>query len=896
MMLFTVCCLFLFLPATIPLHAQSWSFIDDDEASFTVGGLRYAPDEEGTVAECRGFAEGHQASTVNIPATVTHGGHSYSVVSIGEHAFDGTAVSSVTLSEGLRVLRMSAFLSCPLTTVTVPASVTLIEGGAFLTNTMTEARLLSTDLELGELVFGGGMQRLYLSATTPPELYGYLAVNPNNYQFPLIRVYVPKGSLNAYLAHEWWAQHAIIDGDEEQTFTVATTAPGMLRQAIASQGVPLKGVNHLVVSGPLNGDDIFMIRDSLTNLFTLDMSQAVIRKLPKEAFSGCRFSSIQLPGTLLDMSGSAFIGCPNLEELVIPEGVLCVDNLVSNCNNLRSLDLPSTLVSAQRFLSVYNLADDGSTYSCTVTCRAFFPPKTGTYAVFSYGQTDIKVRVPAMSQQAYASAAGWKSLAQEPSALTPASITVVGSQELSTDGLSAAFTPDLSLAQYGSYGSYSASNAFGLLTVKGSKPLNVGTFTAYTDMASDRSYDGRYGGELIAEAPMTAKSVRLDFDLDENWWYFISFPFDVKVSSIKTDADIQHWVIRSYSGQNRAAMRGAQWMDVPYNGTLEAHRGYIWQVSTGNYDGSREDLRISVEATPSTMGNLFAQEDVSIALADYASTYEHNAGWNLIGNPYPCYYRIGALKQKVPITVKTTGYGYEQYRTYSPQDDANRELHPYEAFFVQKPADVSALVFGKEGRVAFAGSHARATAPTGGDNRRLINLVLTAHEMTDHTRIVLNAAAKTGYERACDAAKFFGSEQVPQLYSFIGSEPCALNERPEADGTVRLGVRTDAPVLCTIAMETTSSLGEGQTGALLEDRMTGTLTDLTAAAYTFQSTPGRDDSRFVLHVGAAAITGVNDVAVPQQPAHRPAVNLQGQPIGGSYKGIVIENGKLTIKH
>ena len=68
---------------------------------------------------------------------------------------------------------------------------------------------------------------------------------------------------------------------------------------------------------------------------------------------------------------------------------------------------------------------------------------------------------------------------------------MVGSQELSTDGLSAGFTSDLSLAQYGSYGSYSASNAFGLLTVKGSKPLNVGTFTAYTDMASDRSYDGR---------------------------------------------------------------------------------------------------------------------------------------------------------------------------------------------------------------------------------------------------------------------------------------------------------------------------------------------------------------------------------------------------------------------
>ena len=831
-----------------------WSF--DEETKLTAGDLRYYVDRQAHAAQCIGLVEGLQPTTVTVPATVTLEGSTYRVVSIAD--------------------------------------------GAFLNaKELTEAYLQSPELVMEQLVFGGKIQRLHMAAAVPPELTYYLAVDISTYTFPMVRVYVPKGSRNAYLANEWWAQHAIIDGEEEQQVTVTTTAVGMLKQVINAQGIPLKGVNHLVVSGPLNEDDIRIISDSLTNLFTLDMSQAIIRKLPKEAFSGCRFSSIKLPGTLQDMSGSAFVSCSNLEELVIPEGVLNADNLVSNCPKLRLLDLPSTLLSAKRFLSSYNFNDDGSTYSCTVTCRAFFPPKAGSYAVFTYGNVDIKVRVPAVSASAYASASGWKDLTQETFSEMPTNITVLGQQELNTDDLPSGYSPNIRLSQFGDYGGYGDNDAFGLLTVKGSKALNVGAFTAFTDLHDDRNYTGRYGCELLTETPMTAQSVHLDFVMSEDWWYFLSFPFDVKVSDIVTDKDIRHWVIRSYSGKNRAAMRGEQWIDVPYSSTLEANRGYIWQVSTGN-DGeyNRSDLSISVAATANTINNMFAHEDVSIPLSEYASTYEHNASWNLVGNPYPCYYHIGGLKQKMPITVWSGRmWEYDQYRTYSPVDDANKELHPYEAFFLQKPANASALVFGAEGRVAF-GSNARAYAPSGfaagNSNRQVINLTLTANDMEDYTRVVLNHDAKIGYELECDAAKFFSqSEQVPQLYTFIGTEPCAINERPEGDGMVRMGVRTAAATTCVLSMESLVPT-DATLPIMLADQLTGTLTDLSREAYTFLSVPGRDDNRFALYVGAAA-TGILSVVGTQQQTVFPTMNLQGQPVGSDYKGIVIENGKLTIK-
>lgn len=889
-----LCCLLLLCP--LSALSQDWWF--DDDSEFVAGVLRYVVNDERGIAECRGFAEGQSAKSLTIPATVSHSGRSYNVVSVGEYAFEGTSVSSLTLSEGLRVVRTSAFYGCPVTTVTVPASVTELQEGAFYTETLTEAHLLSPSIQLGFLVFSGGLQHLYMSAVTPPELYIYLAMG-QDFVIPLVRVHVPQGASAAYLANNFWACYVIMEGDAEVSATVSTQRAGMLAEAVRGQGLHFKGIHHLTLSGPLGGDDIRFIRDSLTNVLSLDMSQTVIRELPREAFEGCRFSSIQLPATLRDMGGSAFSACNYLEELTLPEGVREADNLVLNCQRLKSIDLPSTLLSAQRVLSIYNF-DETKTMRCTITCRSFFPPKGGSYPVFTYGNTDVRLRVPAISASAYAAATGWKDLTQEAVAdIVPQQITVVGNRELSTDGLPSGYKPDMDLAQFGDYGGYSSNNAFGWLTVSGGQPLSLGAFKAFTDVYSDRWYNGHYGSEMLAEAPMTAETVDLDLLFLENSWHFMSFPFDVKLSDVKTDSRIQYWVVRTYSGANRAAMRGEQWRDVPYESTLEAGRGYIWMVSSdGNTEDSNyDDMKVSVKAATSNHNNIFAREDVSVPLYDYASTYEHNAGWNFVGNPYPCYYRLGGLKQTMPVTVFSGYYDYDQYRTYSPVDDADRMLRPYEAFFVQKPAGSSALVFGAEGRVAPGrSSNARANTPvatmSGGSPvgiRQLLNLTLTAGNLTDYTRVVLNPDAKTGYERERDAAKFFSdSQQVPQLYSFIGSEPCAINERPVSDGTIALGLRTGSAQQCTI------SLDEPIEGVMLKDRLMGTLTDLSAEAYTFTSQPGRDDSRFLLHVGGSA-TGVLSVAVSQQQAARPACNLQGQPVSNSYKGIVIENGRLTIK-
>ena len=70
---------------------------------------------------------------VAIPATVTHGGVTYRVTSIGGSAFKGcTGLTSITIPEGVTSIGSSAFEQCKaLTSITIPEGVTSIGSSAF---------------------------------------------------------------------------------------------------------------------------------------------------------------------------------------------------------------------------------------------------------------------------------------------------------------------------------------------------------------------------------------------------------------------------------------------------------------------------------------------------------------------------------------------------------------------------------------------------------------------------------------------------------------------------------------------------------------------------------------------------------------------------------------------
>jgi hypothetical protein len=84
-----------------------------------------------------------------IPGTL--GG--YSVTTIGEFAFDRSALTSVTIPNSVTGIGEFAFEGNALTTVTIPDSVTYINGGAFDTNALTTVTIGNSVTTIGGYVF-----------------------------------------------------------------------------------------------------------------------------------------------------------------------------------------------------------------------------------------------------------------------------------------------------------------------------------------------------------------------------------------------------------------------------------------------------------------------------------------------------------------------------------------------------------------------------------------------------------------------------------------------------------------------------------------------------------------------------------------------------------------------
>ena len=839
-------------------QAQSWEF--DTENPVSAGSLRYALDQQRLAAQCIGLVEGQEgAATLTVPATMSSGGRTYQVVSIADGAF----------------LKAAA---------------------------LTEARLESMQLQVGSIVFTTALQHLYLSATTPPDLDYYLIVDPENplsvlSQSVMTRIHVPKGTARAYLQNEWWALYMLTEGDD-LTLTIATQRTGTVADYLRTHDIVPQLVNHLTVSGPLNDDDWHFIGDSLPNLLTLDMQEAQTAWLPKSCFNRSKLSSILLPRSLKRIGTTAFSGLQRLEQLVIPEGVEQLEGSGStsatffNCPNLKLVELPSTLMQVAGSL-IYRVAwGEGAEPPITIVCHAFFPPVVGSRVLLDamYAGPEVTLRVPAMSAGLYAADSKWNGLSLQTEDHQPAVMQVYTPRTLDTGVLPTGYQPDLHMGTLVTQNYSYRSDSFGSLIVSGQQSFSTGAVTLYADLTNDRASAYHYCTPLVLQAPMTARQVTVDMRVNDGRWFFLSFPFDVKLADVVTDSNIRHWVVRQYSSRNRARMQGDQWIDVPYGATLKANQGYIWRFATTDDADAWESngLKLIVSPVAGSQNQLFATSDVKVPLAEQAATYPHNASWNLVGNPFPCYYDSRQLWPAVPFTV--WNHSYQEYRTYSPQDDSY-ELSPYEAFFLQKPANASELTFSAAGRAGLGSSAREKVADQGAANSRMVvNLVLSSDSLADRTRLVLNAQALAGYESGRDAAKFFNPDaQRPQLYSLVGQACCAINERPEGEGTVSLGVKTAAQQACTIALDGTAPLP-----VLLEDRLNGSLTDLARQPYDFLSRPGSDDTRFVLHVGATA-TGISSAASPMQPPTPAAFNLQGQPVGCGYRGLVIENGKLTIK-
>ena len=500
---------------------------------------------------------------------------------------------------------------------------------------------------------------------------------------------------------------------------------------------------------------------------------------------------------------------------------------------------------------------------------------------------DVVLHVPAMTQAAYKSTTGWNEFYTiEPLSARPA--LVVTSRDFVLD-----IDNDLTLSNYKptitTFRSDWNVESYGAITVNGNGAVNLSAYNAHYDY--NRLYESpssnRHMTSIVNTAALKADVVNTSLWTRDGKWTFFSLPYDVKVKDIQTLAEGEtNFVIRKYSGENRAmGDMNYTWVKMTADSTLHANEGYIINTErrVNNYTQSYSGLGMP----SANKGVILANNEAKVVLRAYPSEFTQNQGWNLVGNPYMCYFDTRYMDFAAPITV--WNMRNSSYTAYSPVDD-DYILCPGEAFFVQCASANQTIIFSKEGRQtdrnARSVSNAKAALATSGD-RRIINLSRSDGDRSDITRIVINENASTSYELDKDASKFI-SEETPQVYSIYNNVHYAINERPFATGIIPLGFFVPADGTYTI------SLGRNSTEeVILVDYETGTEQSIVDAEYSFSAHAGMNDGRFALKFSAGITTGVHS-AEDADKAASTMYNLAGQRIVNDVHGVSIVNGKKVV--
>lgn len=534
-----------------------------------------------------------------------------------------------------------------------------------------------------------------------------------------------------------------------------------------------------------------------------------LKTIDEYAFAYCHnLHSVDFPPLLERIGSYAFQSCA-LDSISLP-GLTSIDEYAfQDCSNLKEVKVPSTLV------SVGDKAFEGCTQLNDVFTYTILPVKINQNTFCTYETATL--HVPVQSYDNYYWDTEWSQFHAFEDFNEPYKYFYLNKEYILASRIDGC--PNIDIRDNGG------------LIVKGDAIQNAG----------DIHVSG--SGTIIANGNVDASKFHIDIDVTSNYWYFLSFPFDVKLSDIAAPGQ---FVFRKYDGATRASQGAGGWKDLDASDKwLHRGTGYIFQ--------SAESGKLTLPVVKEKFGKLEA-EDVQETLGTFASSNEQNASWNFVGNPHTSYFDMDDLGYNAPITY-WNGMSYEAVR---PGDD-NYVFKPFQAFFVQKPQNVNEMEFGAEFRLTQTGSQKRSSdnkakrLAKGIDiNRQMVNLTLSDGTHTDKTRVVFNEDKTQRYELDCDAAKFESSTAVPQLYTLEANNvKYAINERPL--GSVSLGFEVQK------AGDYTISAIRMDSPMLLKDNLTDATVDLSTSDYHFTSEAGTFNGRFTLMPNKST-TGIAEFA------------------------------------
>ena len=294
-------------------------------------GIAYEYLENGT-AVVLGIGTASETDIV-IPVTVENpnDGKTYIVRSIGNSAFQGTGITSLTMGSSIETIGDNAFQSC---------------------TDLTKAMIGSCVRSMGENVFQdcSNLMEVYYDGYIP-DIKGEIYTN------------TPQELISYYNKAEkiFWENATILGSwQNRKALCITETIPGTKEL----------GFDHFTEEGTVAvfGKHLTLEKVVIPPTFLMGRRLFTVTTIMKQAFGISTFTSIEIPDTITTIEQFAFQNCNNLTSITIPKSVTSLESYAfSGCNSLTGVyyqgDVPNIYFGANQSSNLPLYGSSSSVFS-----------------------------------------------------------------------------------------------------------------------------------------------------------------------------------------------------------------------------------------------------------------------------------------------------------------------------------------------------------------------------------------------------------------------------------------------------------------------------------------------------------------------------------------------------